>query len=267
MAQLTLFPTRHLRDRTLRRNYSARAEDFRREHERHRSWGLARRHARRLRQLHEARSEPPPDAMHDATTTGATPTIATATAGATPTIDATTTGATPTNDAATAGAAPTNDAATTDAAPAIDAATVGATPANDTAMPANDAAMAGAAPTIGALEQAELAAQDGCNRDKPSQDRPAQPDSALDSPALAMTAPPRTPWPHPGPPWPRRLRPEPRPITTVQPRAISLIAAPGRPTRPRGSPGPSRPAPSRPALRRGRGRGRGARRDPGQSRQ
>jgi hypothetical protein len=53
MAQLTLFPTRHLRDRRLRRNYSAQADEFRREHERHRAWGLARRHARRLRQLTE----------------------------------------------------------------------------------------------------------------------------------------------------------------------------------------------------------------------
>ncbi|WP_220091537.1 hypothetical protein, partial [Actinoplanes lutulentus] len=49
--QLSLFPTRHLRDRTLRRNYSVAAEEFRREHERHRSWGLAQRHARRLRLL------------------------------------------------------------------------------------------------------------------------------------------------------------------------------------------------------------------------
>lgn len=54
MAQLSLFPTRHLRGRTLRRNYSPAAEQFRREHERHRSWGLTQRHARRLRQLREA---------------------------------------------------------------------------------------------------------------------------------------------------------------------------------------------------------------------
>ncbi|WP_433832794.1 hypothetical protein ACQP2E_17055 [Actinoplanes sp. CA-015351] len=46
--QLSLFPTRHLRDRTLRRDYSAAAADFRREHDRHWSWGLAQRHAWRL---------------------------------------------------------------------------------------------------------------------------------------------------------------------------------------------------------------------------
>ncbi|WP_433833546.1 hypothetical protein ACQP2E_19155 [Actinoplanes sp. CA-015351] len=68
MAQLSLFPTRHLRDRTLRRNYSAATEEFRREHERHRSWGLAQRHARKLRRLRDredggaASAEPVPGA-------------------------------------------------------------------------------------------------------------------------------------------------------------------------------------------------------------
>jgi hypothetical protein len=54
MAQLSLFPTRSLRDRTLRRNYSEEVEAFRREHARQRSWGLTQRHARRLRQLSES---------------------------------------------------------------------------------------------------------------------------------------------------------------------------------------------------------------------
>ncbi|MBB2947035.1 hypothetical protein FB565_006803 [Actinoplanes lutulentus] len=57
--QLSLFPTRHLRDRTLRRNYSASAEEFRREHERHRSWGLTQRHARRLHQLRDQGNSAP----------------------------------------------------------------------------------------------------------------------------------------------------------------------------------------------------------------
>ena len=37
-----------MRDRTRRRNYSVAAEEFRREHERHRAWGLQRRHAEKL---------------------------------------------------------------------------------------------------------------------------------------------------------------------------------------------------------------------------
>ncbi|BBH71705.1 hypothetical protein ACTI_83900 [Actinoplanes sp. OR16] len=53
MTQLALFPTNHLRDRTLRRNHSPEADEFRRAHERHRAWGLAQRHARRLRHLSE----------------------------------------------------------------------------------------------------------------------------------------------------------------------------------------------------------------------
>ncbi len=42
-----------MRDRTRARNYSPQREDFRRDHERRRYWGLKRRHAERLRQLRE----------------------------------------------------------------------------------------------------------------------------------------------------------------------------------------------------------------------
>jgi hypothetical protein len=62
MRQLQLFTTAELarmRDRTASRSYSPQAEDFRREHERHRAWGLPRRHADRLRRLRERISEPP----------------------------------------------------------------------------------------------------------------------------------------------------------------------------------------------------------------
>jgi len=41
-----------MRDRTRRRNYSAEAEEFRREHQRHREWGLTQRHARKLSRLY-----------------------------------------------------------------------------------------------------------------------------------------------------------------------------------------------------------------------
>ena len=54
MGQLSLFGCTELsalRDRTARRNYSAAGEAFRREHERHREWGLRRRHAEKLRRL------------------------------------------------------------------------------------------------------------------------------------------------------------------------------------------------------------------------
>src|SRR5690242_14888799 len=43
-----------MRDRTRVRRYSPAGEEFRREHERHRTWGLARRHAERLRRAHAA---------------------------------------------------------------------------------------------------------------------------------------------------------------------------------------------------------------------
>ncbi|MCW2135710.1 hypothetical protein BXY51_000232 [Actinoplanes cyaneus] len=51
VAQMSLFSRAELagmRDRTLARNYSAEREEFRREHERHRAWGLRQRHARKL---------------------------------------------------------------------------------------------------------------------------------------------------------------------------------------------------------------------------
>lgn len=52
MGQLGLFDSAQLavmRDPTARRNYSAEAEQFRREHERHRAWGLKRRYAEKAR--------------------------------------------------------------------------------------------------------------------------------------------------------------------------------------------------------------------------
>jgi hypothetical protein len=41
-----------MRDTTKRRNYSAEAEEFRREHQRHRVWGMTQRHARKLRSIY-----------------------------------------------------------------------------------------------------------------------------------------------------------------------------------------------------------------------
>jgi hypothetical protein len=55
MRQLQLFTTAQLatmRDTTKRRNYSAEAEEFRREHQRHRVWGMTQRHARKLRSIY-----------------------------------------------------------------------------------------------------------------------------------------------------------------------------------------------------------------------
>jgi hypothetical protein len=55
MRQLSMFTSAQIagmRDRTASRNRSPGREQFRREHERHRAWGLARRHAERLRRLH-----------------------------------------------------------------------------------------------------------------------------------------------------------------------------------------------------------------------
>src|ERR1700710_2125997 len=52
MRQLQFFTTKELavmRDRTAARNYSPAGEEFRREHQRHRAWGLTQRHAERLR--------------------------------------------------------------------------------------------------------------------------------------------------------------------------------------------------------------------------
>jgi hypothetical protein len=71
VAQLSLFSRSQvaaMRDRTKARNYSAAAEEFRREHKRHRDWGLAQRHSRRLRQLRErerGHGRQPADAVED----------------------------------------------------------------------------------------------------------------------------------------------------------------------------------------------------------
>lgn len=54
MRQLQLFTSAALaemRDRTASRNHSPERDEFRREHERHRAWGLAQRHGMRLRRL------------------------------------------------------------------------------------------------------------------------------------------------------------------------------------------------------------------------
>ena len=54
MRQLQLFTSVELaamRDRSRSRNYSPAGDEFRRVHERHREWGLRRRHAERLRRL------------------------------------------------------------------------------------------------------------------------------------------------------------------------------------------------------------------------
>jgi hypothetical protein len=61
MAQMSLFSRAEvtaMRDRTASRNYSATRDEFRREHERHRAWGLRRRHAEKLRRIREAASVP-----------------------------------------------------------------------------------------------------------------------------------------------------------------------------------------------------------------
>src|SRR3954447_17469271 len=60
MLQLQLFNTAELaamRDRTRSRRYSPAGEQFRREHARRRDFGLARRHAEKLRRLHDRRDE------------------------------------------------------------------------------------------------------------------------------------------------------------------------------------------------------------------
>jgi hypothetical protein len=46
-----------MRDRTARKNYSAEAEEFRREHARHREWGLVQRHGEKLRRLRNSRRD------------------------------------------------------------------------------------------------------------------------------------------------------------------------------------------------------------------
>jgi hypothetical protein len=57
MRQLQFFTSAELarmRDRTAARNYSPERDEFRREHERHRAWGLIQRHNERLRRLRNA---------------------------------------------------------------------------------------------------------------------------------------------------------------------------------------------------------------------
>jgi len=75
--QLSLFDratTAAMRDRTRSRNYSPERDEFRREHERRRYWGLQRRHAEKLRRIHgdptppttvpdQPRPAPPPPAV------------------------------------------------------------------------------------------------------------------------------------------------------------------------------------------------------------
>src|ERR1700749_3322702 len=62
MGQLCLFGRAEItamRDRTAARNYSPAGDAFRREHERHRAWGLQRRHADKLRRLRQGGATPP----------------------------------------------------------------------------------------------------------------------------------------------------------------------------------------------------------------
>ena len=64
MGQLSLFSRAELagmRDRTRARNYSASRDEFRRDHERRRAWGLQRRHAERLRHVREQQAGCWPD--------------------------------------------------------------------------------------------------------------------------------------------------------------------------------------------------------------
>src|SRR5687768_13907458 len=60
MRQLALFTVAELsamRDRSRSRRYSPANEQFRREHARHRAWGLTRRHTEKLRRDQERRNE------------------------------------------------------------------------------------------------------------------------------------------------------------------------------------------------------------------
>jgi hypothetical protein len=66
MRQLQFFTTKELaamRDRTASRGYSPAGEEFRRVHERHRSWGLIQRHARTLRRNRADKSQTAPAAV------------------------------------------------------------------------------------------------------------------------------------------------------------------------------------------------------------
>ena len=67
MRQLQLFTTAELagmRDRTASRSYSPEGDEFRRIHERHRRWGLARRHAQRLQRAATRPVPPAPAREH-----------------------------------------------------------------------------------------------------------------------------------------------------------------------------------------------------------
>src|SRR3954470_5053430 len=68
MRQLQFFTNVELaamRDRTKARNYSAEGDEFRREHARHRHWGLARRHARKLCRSNGCSAECAAVGLHD----------------------------------------------------------------------------------------------------------------------------------------------------------------------------------------------------------
>ncbi|MBB2943166.1 hypothetical protein FB565_002879 [Actinoplanes lutulentus] len=62
-----------MRDRTAARNYSAAKDEFRRQHERHRAWGLTQRHAERLRRLDAARAAHAAEAEPETGTAGSDP--------------------------------------------------------------------------------------------------------------------------------------------------------------------------------------------------
>jgi hypothetical protein len=62
MGQMSLFSRAEIagmRDWTAARNHCPERDDFRREHEQHRAWGLQRRHAAKLRHVRQQRSAPP----------------------------------------------------------------------------------------------------------------------------------------------------------------------------------------------------------------
>src|SRR6266498_4037083 len=68
MRQLELFTRSQLaaiRDRTRKRNYSPEKEEFRRDHQRHRRWGLARRHAQKRCRSHGCSQECATVGLHE----------------------------------------------------------------------------------------------------------------------------------------------------------------------------------------------------------
>jgi len=84
--QLSLFDratTASMRDRTRSRNYSPERDEFRREHERRRYWGLKRRHAEKLRRIHDGPTPPATPAANDDQSPPPPPAVP-ATAAATP---------------------------------------------------------------------------------------------------------------------------------------------------------------------------------------